>query len=212
MVAGAAAVFNRNRRRGPLPLVDWARDERRSGHKSRRLAVLDPSRGVIDGLALLLGLAGFAKLRRPGPSSVMLRAAGVPAASVVARAVATAELAVAGAALVLPGRLAGGIVALVFAGLTVGAAVGARRAGTQACGCFGDEGAPLGPRHIATNLSAALAAGAAAILAPTSLRAWPHTAPASRSSSSSSPGSWPASCVNGSGAPGPGPAGCRPRR
>lgn len=124
---------------------------------------------MIAGLALLLGLAGFAKVRRPGPSSVMLRAAGVPAASLAARAVAIAEIAVLGAALVLPGRPGGVVVAVVFAGLSVGAAVGARRAGDQACGCFGDEGAPLGRRHVATNLAAALAAVAAALAGPSSL-------------------------------------------
>ncbi len=118
---------------------------------------------------MLLGVAGYAKLRRPGPSSVMLRAAGMPAARLVARVVAGAELAVLVAALVLPGRVAGAVVAAVFAGLTVGAAVGARRAGTHACGCFGDESAPLGPRHVLTNLTAALAAAAAARAAPGSL-------------------------------------------
>jgi hypothetical protein len=47
--------------------------------------------------------------------------------------------------------------------------VGARRAGDQACGCFGDEDAALGTRHVATNLAAAVAAAAAAIAAPASL-------------------------------------------
>ena len=42
------------------------------GHNSRRLAVLDLARVVIGGLAVLLGLAGYAKVRRPGPSSIML--------------------------------------------------------------------------------------------------------------------------------------------
>jgi hypothetical protein len=124
---------------------------------------------VIGGLAVLLALAGYAKLRRPGPSSVMLRAAGVPGAPLVARAVAGAELAVLAAALILPGRVAGAIVAAVFAGLSVGAAVGARRAGTHACGCFGDEGAPLGRRHVLTNCVSALAAAGAAVVAPSSL-------------------------------------------
>jgi uncharacterized membrane protein YphA (DoxX/SURF4 family) len=134
-----------------------------------RLAVLDVSRVVIAGLAVLLGLAGWAKVRRPGPSSAMLRTAGIPAASLAARAIAIAEVAVLAAALILPGRLAGAVVAGVFGSLTVGAAIGARRAGTQACGCFGDEGTPLGRRHVLTNLASALAATAAAVLAPSSL-------------------------------------------
>ena len=86
-----------------------------------------------------------------------------------ARALAGAELAVLAAALTLPGRVAGAAVAAAFAGLTVGAAVGARRAGDRACGCFGDEGAALGPRHVATNVLATIAAVAAAIAAPASL-------------------------------------------
>jgi hypothetical protein len=139
------------------------------GQNRRRLAVLDPARVVIAGLAVLLGLAGYAKVRRPGPSSVMLRAAGVPAAPLVARGVAVAELAVLVAALVLPGRPGAIVVAAAFACLTAGAAIGARRAADQACGCFGDEGAPLGPRHITTNLVGTLAAAGAAALAPTGL-------------------------------------------
>jgi hypothetical protein len=121
---------------------------------------------VIGGLAMLLGLAGLAKLRRPGPSSVMLRAAGVPAAPLAARAIAIAEIAALVAALVLPGRAGGAVVAVVFAGLAVGAAIGARRAGDRACGCFGDKGAPLGRRQVMTNLAAALAAAGAAVVGP----------------------------------------------
>jgi len=99
----------------------------------------------------------------------MLRAAGVPAPALAARAVAITEIAVFVLVLAAPGRLAGAVVAVLFAGLTAGAAVGARRAGDRSCGCFGDEGAPLGPRHVATNLAAALAAAAAALAAPASL-------------------------------------------
>ncbi len=124
---------------------------------------------MIGGLAVLLGLAGFAKARQPGPSGAMLRAAGVPAAPLAARMLALTEIAVLVAALLLPGRLAGVGLAAVFAGLTAGAAIGARRAGDQACGCFGDEGAPLGPRHIATNLMATLAAAGAAVMSPSNL-------------------------------------------
>ncbi len=158
-------------KRAPEALVVWGRHEGPSGHNSRRLAVLDLARVVIAGLAALLGLAGYAKLRRPGPSSATLRAAGVPGAPAATRAVAVAELAVPAAALILAGRGAGTVIAVVFAALTAGAAVGARRAGDQACGCFGDEDAALGARHVATNLAAAVAAVVAAIAAPASLPA-----------------------------------------
>ncbi|MFL5338031.1 MAG: MauE/DoxX family redox-associated membrane protein [Geminicoccaceae bacterium] len=124
---------------------------------------------VIAGVSVLLGLAGYAKLRNPGPSSAMLRAAGIPAAPAAAVTLALAELGILATALILPGRLAGAIVAAAFACLTAGAAVGARRIGNQPCGCFGDERAALGNRHVATNLLAACGAGAAAALAPASL-------------------------------------------
>jgi hypothetical protein len=99
----------------------------------------------------------------------MLRAAGVPAARATTHVVAVAELCVLAAALVLPGRAGGAVIAAAFAVLTVGAAVGGRRAGDRACGCFGDEAGSLGPRHVATNAVAALAALAAAAIAPGSL-------------------------------------------
>jgi hypothetical protein len=99
----------------------------------------------------------------------MLRAAGIPAPLAVARTAAIAELLVVATALTLPGRAAGAVIAAAFAALTAGAAVGARRAGDQPCGCFGEEGPALGPRHVATNLAAAFAAALAAIAAPSSL-------------------------------------------
>jgi hypothetical protein len=99
----------------------------------------------------------------------MLRAAGVPAAPAATHLVAIAELGVLAAALILPGRAGGAVVGGAFAVLAVGAAVGARRAGGRACGCFGDEAGALGARHVATNLVAALAALAAAVIGPGSL-------------------------------------------
>jgi hypothetical protein len=135
---------------------------------------------LIGAFSLLLGLAGYAKARRPGPSSEALRAAGVPAPEAVVRLVCAAELGAAVAGLALPGRLGGAVVAGAFTCLAVGAAVGGR-AGEVACGCFGDEdGPPLGRRHVATNLiCAALAAGAAAAAPPSLARAASmHAAPA----------------------------------
>jgi hypothetical protein len=125
---------------------------------------------LIGGLSLLLGLAGFAKVRRPGPAANALRAAGVPAPHAAVRVVAIAELVAAGAGLSLPGRIGGAIVAAAFAALAVAAAVAGRTGGQVGCGCFGDaDGAPFGPRHVATNLLAAGLAAVAALGAPPSL-------------------------------------------
>ena len=125
---------------------------------------------AIGALAVLIGLAGAAKTRRPEPAREALRAAGIPAAGIVVRVVAGGELLVAAAGLGLPGWTGGLIVAATFAALTAAAAIGGGRAGALACGCFGDaDGPALGPRHVATNALAAFAAAAGALAAPRSI-------------------------------------------
>jgi hypothetical protein len=129
---------------------------------------------VVDGLALLLGLAGYAKLRRPGPATEAVRAAGRAAPAMLVRILSVAELAVAAAGLLLPGMIAAALLAVAFVCLGAGAALGGGAAGSVACGCFGDEdGPPLGRRHVAGNLLAAGLAGAAGAVGPTRL---PHLA------------------------------------
>jgi len=130
----------------------------------------EPARALIGALSLLLGLAGFAKARHPGPSTEALRAAGIPGPGIVARTVGTCELVIAAAGLAFPGRLGGAIVAVAFGCLALGAWVASRGAGQVACGCFGDaDGAAFGPRHVVTNLLCAVAAGGAVLAAPSSL-------------------------------------------
>jgi hypothetical protein len=127
---------------------------------------------AIGGLSLLLGLAGYAKARRPEPSAAALAGAGIPAPVTVVRLVSIAELAAAGAGLSLSGRWGGCIVAAAFAGLGLGAAVAVRGGGERACGCFGDaEGVPFGLRHVITNLLGATLALGAALAAPAGLPA-----------------------------------------
>jgi hypothetical protein len=129
---------------------------------------------AVEGLALLLALAGYAKLRRPRPATEALRAAGIPAPALLVRVLSVAELVVAAAGLVLPGPIAAAVLAVAFACLGAGAALGGGAAGSVACGCFGDEDGPsLGRRHVAANLLAAALASAAAAVGPTGL---PHLA------------------------------------
>lgn len=134
------------------------------------MVLVDLAGVVIGGLSLVLGLAGYAKARRPEPSGAALGGAGIPAPLTVVRLVSIFELAVAGAGLSLPGRLGGCIVAAAFACLALGAAVVIRGPGERACGCFGDaEGAPFGLRHVVTNLLGAALAVGAALAAPDGL-------------------------------------------
>lgn len=126
--------------------------------------------GAIGGLSLLLGLAGVGKLLRPLTAAQAATAAGVPHARVLVRVLALLELAVTVAALALPGRWAGALLAAAFASLGLGSALAARRLAGHPCGCFGDDaGGSLGPRHVIVNLSAALVASAAAVAGPRSL-------------------------------------------
>jgi hypothetical protein len=125
---------------------------------------------VLQGLAVLLALAGVAKLRRPDPSTEALRAAGFPAPAALVRGLAVAELAAATAALALGAGVAPALLAAVFLCLATGAALGGATAGSVACGCFGDDQGPaLGRRHIAANLAAAALCLAAIPVAPDGL-------------------------------------------
>lgn len=134
------------------------------------VVLVDLAGVLIAGLSLLLALAGYAKTRQPGPLREALRAAGVPAPRATARAVSLGELGLAAAALTLPGRVGGGALAVAFAALALGAAVAGHGSGGLACGCFGNEdGAPLGPRHVATNLGCAALGAFAAWAGPPGL-------------------------------------------
>jgi hypothetical protein len=136
----------------------------------------------IGGLSLLLGAAGWGKLRRPGPAAAAwataagawaTAAGGAPAdvarARLAVRALAIVELAIAIVAIAAPGRAGAALLAVTYAGLGAGAAVAARRLARHPCGCFGDaDGAPLGRRHVAIDLAGAaiVAAGALATRPP----------------------------------------------
>ena len=125
---------------------------------------------AVQGLAVLLALAGLAKLRRPRPSTEALRAAGFPAPAALVRVLSVGELAAAAAGLLLGGRAAPAMLAAAFLCLAGGAALGGGAAGGVACGCFGDEGGPaLGRRHVVANLAAAGLCLAAISVAPAGL-------------------------------------------
>jgi len=114
-------------------------------------------------LAVVFGLAGVSKGRRPGRTATAFRGLGLPAAGALARVVPLAEVAL-GIVLVMRPRL-GGVVALVaLAGFSVVLAAALRRGVRVACGCFGGSGAqPVTVADLVRN--ALLAVPAAAALA-----------------------------------------------
>lgn len=110
--------------------------------------------------ALVLCVAGVAKLRAPGPASQALIDAGLPGSAALIRTFAGGELALGSWSLLAPGRVAAillSVVYLVFAAL---AALLARRA--SSCGCFGSADAPATSGQSALSVVIGLLCAAAA--------------------------------------------------
>ena len=108
----------------------------------------------------LLGIAGVAKLARPGTTVRALHVARIPTSRNVVRGGATCELALALAALAFPGAITGAAVALSYAAFAVFVALALRQKWPlSSCGCFGK------PDTVPTKAHAALNAGAVACAA-----------------------------------------------
>jgi uncharacterized membrane protein YphA (DoxX/SURF4 family) len=112
--------------------------------------------------ALVLVVAGGAKLARPTETTPTLRRAGLPSWSAVARALGVVEVAVGASVLISGGRITLAALALVYLGLAVFAGAQRRHSGSS-CGCFGSHSAPLTRRHVAINAVSAAAAATAAL-------------------------------------------------
>ena len=113
----------------------------------------------------VLAVSGVAKLRSPRAATGALVAAGLPAHPLAVRAAGAAELVLATACLLAPGRATALALALAYLTFAAFAAVQLRRGRAGApCGCFGDEEAPLTRWHLGLDLAAAAIAAAAAAL------------------------------------------------
>lgn len=124
--------------------------------------------GVFASLAMLLALAGVAKIVRPGVTAVTigqlpgLNRLGVPA---VARTVGAVELVLAGAALAVGNGVTAVLVAACYLAFVIVTAVLLRTGAGADCGCFGASRSPLNRVHLAATIGFAVAA-TAAIAAP----------------------------------------------
>jgi hypothetical protein len=108
---------------------------------------------------VLLGAAGVAKTLKPADTANALRAAGIPANRAVVRVGAVAEIGMAIWALIAPGPLSGGLVALAYTIFAVFVVVALRRGWALAsCGCFGRPDTPPTVAHAALNAGAAASA------------------------------------------------------
>ena len=110
-------------------------------------------------LALVLGLAGAAKVLDPTMTVGAMRALHLPSSPTVVRLGAAAELAIAVAALTVAGPWPYLLVALSMLAFALFVATALRR-GTMigSCGCFGREDTPPHPIHVALDLGLAAVA------------------------------------------------------
>lgn len=115
--------------------------------------------GIVFGAALLIGVAGSAKLAGPASTQVALRTAGLPSSRTTALLLGAAEIVVAAVAIVVAGRLGAALVAGAYASFaTFSRRLSARSQGKAPCGCFGADSAPVTALHVWVNLAVATVA------------------------------------------------------
>jgi hypothetical protein len=115
--------------------------------------------------AIVLAVAGVAKLRAPAGAERGLAELGVTRASrTVVRVLAAAEVALATVALAQPGRVAAALLAALYAAFAGVSALLARR--RAACGCFGAGDTPASAVQSACSAMLALIALAAVLWPP----------------------------------------------
>lgn len=105
--------------------------------------------------ALLLLVAGMAKIVRPAPTTDLLVALGLPGRAEMVVGIGVVEVIVGLGALAVGGPVTAMATGVLYVGFT-GAVVRAMRAGAASCGCFGRIDAPPSWLHVGGN--AALAA------------------------------------------------------
>lgn len=114
--------------------------------------------------ALVLIVAGVAKLRAPAPAVGALRELGLPAAALPIRALAMGEIVLGVWALVAPTGVAAIALACCYAAFAVLALLLARR--RAGCGCFGEGDFPASRAQALLSAVLAVASAAAAVSPP----------------------------------------------
>jgi hypothetical protein len=114
--------------------------------------------------AIVLIVAGFAKLRSPVVAAQALDALGLGAKPSQVRACAIAEIALGGWAAVRPGAPVAAAIAVAYGMFAVVAWLLARR--EESCGCFGERGHAASNAQSVLSMVLASAAGLAAIWRP----------------------------------------------
>ncbi len=115
----------------------------------------------------LLLVAGLPKLRDPMPLVRAMRSADLPTSRALVRVAAAAEVAVGVGAVVAPGRLSAGLVAVAYVGFTGFVILVLRRGGVLgSCGCFGTSDTRPSRTHAVLTGAAAVVAASVAVAPP----------------------------------------------
>ncbi len=114
--------------------------------------------------ALVLCVAGSAKLRRPAAAVTAARIAGLPGSALLVRAFAAFELVLGGWCLIQPTRVGTVAIALTYGSFMVLGAVLVRR--HAACGCFGEGDAPASALQALLSAALALVALGSSVAVP----------------------------------------------
>ena len=123
--------------------------------------------GPLFAAALVLVVAGLAKLRDPFATADLLAVFRVPRPLAAARGFGALELVTGLAVIAVPGRLlASSVAALYLAFALVAAYLVAARVPLASCGCFGREDTSPGALHVLLSIAVAGAAAAAGAFPP----------------------------------------------
>ena len=122
--------------------------------------------------AVVLAVAGVAKVADPTPVTRSLRVAGLPSSHSAGRALGAGELAVAVWVLAAGGRLAAAALGIWFAGFVVYLVANRLRGLDVPCGCIGDSDRPAGIGHLVIDLVAAGAAFGAIVWPVSDATVW----------------------------------------
>jgi hypothetical protein len=115
--------------------------------------------------ALLLTIAGAAKIASPYLAQASLSGAGIRLPRALVRVLGAAEVSVGAAAILAPNTITALAAALAYAGFCAFIVRLLRAEGGGLCGCFGGAGSEASPVHLALN-AAALAVCAVAAASP----------------------------------------------
>jgi uncharacterized membrane protein YphA (DoxX/SURF4 family) len=130
-------------------------------------AAVPPLSGPFLAISVLLAIAGWMKLYRPGFTAGAIRAVGIPASDVIVRVLGAAELGVGIWAAMTGARAAAATVGMFYLGFTVFVVLALRNdSPISSCGCFGSEDTPPNIGHVLLDVSAATVAFWAALSPP----------------------------------------------